>query len=400
VTRHLELRGITWDHERGFAPLRQSALDFQKLHPNVSVHWDKRSLAAFGAQPLEVLAAEYDLVIIDHPFCGTAVALDCLVDLSTLLPTAYIDELRADSVGPSTDSYALGGGRWALPTDAAAQVAAYRNDLLAQLDSSVPSTFAEVVTLAKHARRAGKFVALPLCKTDAACTFVSLLANLGGAPKHTPDTSNDTSSIDRNIACEAIEQLQELALHVHPACVEWSPVSTFEHMQATNEIVYVPFIFGYSNYARPSQVPIHFTDIAGPGPDPRTGAVLGGAGCAISTHCQHPEVAASYLMFVHDARYQAETYFESGGQPGRLSAWKSSRLNRDSNNFFLNTHATLELSYVRPRFHGFVPFLESAGSHIRQLLIAGGSASQLAGFLCSEFESAQCRTQKYQRGVA
>jgi hypothetical protein len=61
------LRGITWDHPRGRAPLVATAAAFARDH-DVRITWDARSLYAFGAQPLEQVAQDYDLRIIDHPF--------------------------------------------------------------------------------------------------------------------------------------------------------------------------------------------------------------------------------------------------------------------------------------------------------------------------------------------
>ena len=38
----------------------------------VAIRWQARSLEAFGDQPLEDVAGDYDLIVIDHPFCGRA----------------------------------------------------------------------------------------------------------------------------------------------------------------------------------------------------------------------------------------------------------------------------------------------------------------------------------------
>ena len=40
-----------------------------------------RSLEAFGDQPLEDVADQYDLIVIDHPFCGRAERTGCLTPL-------------------------------------------------------------------------------------------------------------------------------------------------------------------------------------------------------------------------------------------------------------------------------------------------------------------------------
>jgi len=43
-----ELRGITWDHTRGFLPMVATAQRFSELHPDVRITWEKRSLQHFA----------------------------------------------------------------------------------------------------------------------------------------------------------------------------------------------------------------------------------------------------------------------------------------------------------------------------------------------------------------
>ena len=64
--------------------MRACAEAWQEDH-DVEIAWDWRSLEAFGDQPLEELAPAYDLLVIDHPFCGTAAATRCLAPLDDLL---------------------------------------------------------------------------------------------------------------------------------------------------------------------------------------------------------------------------------------------------------------------------------------------------------------------------
>jgi len=63
----VELRGIGWDHPRCMAPLRACAEAWAAAHPAVALAWEARPLSAFEDQPLEQLAASYDLLAIDHP---------------------------------------------------------------------------------------------------------------------------------------------------------------------------------------------------------------------------------------------------------------------------------------------------------------------------------------------
>ena len=93
-------------------------------HSDVAISWEARPLADFGDQPLEEVASRYDLLLIDHPFCGAAEVAGVLRPLDELLTPEELVALAADAVGPSHDSYAFNGHQWALAIDAACQVSA------------------------------------------------------------------------------------------------------------------------------------------------------------------------------------------------------------------------------------------------------------------------------------
>ncbi len=67
------LKGITWDHPRGFESIEAVSGVFSKNHENVEFSWDVRSLKDFGDYPVTLLAKEYDLIMLDHPHIGSAV---------------------------------------------------------------------------------------------------------------------------------------------------------------------------------------------------------------------------------------------------------------------------------------------------------------------------------------
>jgi len=58
-----KLRGITWDHPRGYAPLHAASAIYRQ-QTGVQVDWAKRSLKDFGDAQLTELARDYDLLII------------------------------------------------------------------------------------------------------------------------------------------------------------------------------------------------------------------------------------------------------------------------------------------------------------------------------------------------
>ena len=84
---------------------------------------------------------------------------------------------------------------------------------------------------------------------------------------------------DRLVGEEILARMGELVAASDPRSLGWNPIQGYDAMSSGDDIVYSSFAFGYSNYARKGRArPIRSTTIAGPGPDPRAGALLGGAG--------------------------------------------------------------------------------------------------------------------------
>ena len=367
------LKGMTWDHPRGYQPLAENVARFQQAHPDIDVSWSRRSLRDFGVQPVEVLAESHDLIVIDHPFCGRARASGCLRDLAPLFPQGFFAMLGRESVGPATRSYSYGGGIWGLPTDAACQVASYRPDLLEGLGAAPPRTFGEVLALGRAARRAGQWLALPSVASDAACLVATLSANMGR-----PIREVDEVMLPVDVFEAVLDTLGALREVCHPGSAAMNPIAVYDAMSSGDEIVYVPFGFGYVNYSRLGvQKPIRFTTIAGPGADPAAGAILGGAGCAISARCADVEAAVTYLTWLHQPAHQAGDYVRHGGQPGLRAAWTDPEVDREAGGFFSGTLETLDKTYVRPRFDGFIPAFEHMGELVSAWLAGEGDRAGL-----------------------
>ena len=152
----IELRGSTWDHTRGYAPMVATAEAYSAVHPDVHIHWERRTLSDFAEMSLPQLALKYDLIVLDHPWMGGCVANRSLLPLDDYLAAAFLSDQARNSVGRSHASYNYEGHQWALAIDAAAQVSAYRPDLMAQLDTEVPQTWDDVIALGQRLKRAGK----------------------------------------------------------------------------------------------------------------------------------------------------------------------------------------------------------------------------------------------------
>ena len=357
------LTGVSWDHPRGHHPMVATAEAYTRSHPDVRIIWETRSLKDFGDYPVELLAERYDLILVDHPFAGTVSGSRCLLPVDDHVPADYLADQEAGSVGPSYASYLYDGHLWALPVDAAGQVSALRPDLL---DRPEPKSWEDVIDLAREQRETDKpLVAIPLVPTDAVLSFFSICASLG-----TPPFSGSFRVVDRPVGEEALEILERLATLAHPESLGWNPIRTLDRMSATDEIAYVPLLFGYSNYARPDfrRNLIHFTNVPRDGHGLPQGAVLGGVGLAVSARTSNPREAFAYARFVADPLTQRTTYFRAGGQPGHRSAWTDEDVNAAANCFFLDTLETLDHAYLRPTHAGYPAFQEEAGNIVHACL--------------------------------
>lgn len=385
MTGSTTLRGLTWDHARGYDPLVACSRRYAELtHGRVHIEWRKRSLHDFGAYPIEELARSFDLLVIDHPFMGQAGRTACFRDLNELIDAATLEELARQGVGPSGAAYAWEGKLFALPTDAAAQVASLRGDLVAGLAETSPRRWSEVMRLAQRARANGQTLAWAGTPTDAACTFLTLAANLG----HTVGRS-DGEFLPADAVGEVMGYLHWIAEHAQASCLDDNPIQVYEAMVASDRMVYCPAAFGYSNYARAGRTPwLRFAPLAGPGTEPRRGALLGGAGMAISAHSQAAGEAAAFTAWLHTPAIQAGLYVEAGGQPGNIAAWRSEAVNATMHNFLSDTLPSLEAAYVRPRFAGFVPFVEDAGVLVNRCLHGQCDARGLHRELAERYRAA------------
>jgi multiple sugar transport system substrate-binding protein len=352
----IELKGTTWDHPRGLGGLTATVAAYQACHPEVRITWVARTLQDFADFSVERLAGEYDLLVFDHPFIGAGARSDCLAPLDDYLPAEYLAEQAASSVGASHASYAFEGRQWALAVDAACHVSAYRPDLLARLDREVPRTWDEVRQLAQAALKNSLGMVIPLIPVDAFMCIYSLCANAGEPPCRAADYF-----VSRVVGRHALTLLRELHALSHPRSRMLNPPAMLNAMATGDELVYCPLTFGYSNYARTGfgKHLIRFGAIPASEEGP-VGAILGGAGLGISRSSPYPQAAAQYAAYAASPEIQSTLYVDGGGQPGHRSAWLDSHANEITHNFFLDTLETIDHSYLRPRFAGYVKMQDQA----------------------------------------
>lgn len=360
----ITLKGITWNHSRGYTPMAATAQRYMDAHPHVTIEWHKRSLKDFGDYPIQKLAEHFDLLIIDHPFAGYAAANPVLLPLDEYLDEDYLADQAANSVGGSYDSYIYDGHLWALPVDAATPISGWRPDLLAKYGLALPETWDDLLDLARQGH-----LAVPGTAVDAIMAFQMLVVAMGEEPcAHPERVVRDETGI------AALERFREFVNLAGPDNLDRNPIRTWEALTTGDRLVYCPFAYGYSNYGRRD-----FTDrpLQSGGlvtfEGVRLRSVLGGTGLAISTRCEAVGTAVDYVRYVASPECQRGLYTITGGQPGHRGAWLDPDLNLLTNNFFADTLPTLDEAYVRPRYAGYIPFQEAAGDLIHEFVRQGGS---------------------------
>jgi multiple sugar transport system substrate-binding protein len=366
MSTRITLRGITWNHSRAFPPLVATGQRFEERHPEIEIHWQKRSLHEFGHSRLEPVARDYDLAVIDHPMMGAVYDAGVFVNLKPLLDREFLSELAGDSVGSSFESYCFREQLLALPIDAAAPAASYRADLLLAAEVDVPRTWTDVLDLARR-----KLVIMPGFHPDVFLNFVGLCVSRTGGFAENPE-----HLIDLETGMETLENLREIASGMSPAIFDWNPIAVYEQMAESRQYAYCPFAYSYNNYSRvgfASNILLFASPVAlSSGRPMRT--VLGGTGVGISTSCSHVPEALEYAKYLAGKLCQRTIYGLSGGQPARRSAWSDDTMNAITNRFFLRTLDCVQAAWVRPRYNGYIQLQETAGIPIVDYLRAGGNA--------------------------
>jgi multiple sugar transport system substrate-binding protein len=321
---------------------------YRRVRPDVRVEWRARPLALFNDQPVEEVAADYDLIFVDHPMTGAVAAGRSLVPLDTVLEAGELAGIAERGIGGSHDSYGWDGHQWALAVDAACQVAAFRTD---RLTADVPTTWDDVLALARSAPGS---VALPLYPSDAICTLITLSAGAAMAAGE-PATWLHPDGADL---------LVELTGMVDAWCYRVNPPALLDAMAGDGTIAYVPAVFGYATLSRP---PLRFADV--PGVDGRPcGAVLGGAGLAVSPSSRQLGEAAAFAAWCLRTDTQRGVLLPAGGQPGDRLVWDDPAADQLTGGFLSATRRTIDASYVRPRDAWWPGFQRDAGLLLVDLL--------------------------------
>lgn len=352
----IKLKGMTWDHDRGYMPLVAATEKFKEICPEVEIDWDKRSLQAFADRPLDVIAEEYDFIIIDHPHIGEASLKGSIVSLDDECRREQLGDLAANSVGPSHESYTLGGRQWALAIDAACQVGCYRPDLLEE----PPKNWDDVIQLAKQGK-----VLWPLKPVDAIDSFMTICANLGH-----PVAESKDQFVAREVAEKVLMLMAEINKYLPEENLVHNPIDVLEIMSTGSKYAYCPLLFGYTNYSRTGyrEHLIQFCDMPAFQGHGVSGSIIGGTGIAVSSQCKHMQEAKDFAYFLASGEVQKSVYFEADGQPAHRAAWLSPETNGASSDFFTKTFQTLDNAWLRPRYNGFLYLADVGGDLVNEFL--------------------------------
>lgn len=354
------LRGLTWDHPRGYGPLL--ALDSLDATPGRNYYgnvderivWDVQPLEGFESASILKTAVDYDIIVMDHPHIADAVLDGALIPLEDLVDARELAAWRAAAAGPSFDSYRFGDRSWAVPIDAATQV------LAAQPSAPALDTWVDVAAFAHGGGR----VALCVAGPHAMNLLLALLA-----AQNVPVAESSVFA-DVDAVAGALTFLRSLHEQCVPGLDDANPIRMLELMQQDRSIAVTPLIYGYVNYAQEDRddaitSPLQFRNAPAWNVGGRRGSVLGGTGLAVSIRCDHPEVAAQHARRLMSEHVQRILVPGSGGQPSSRAAWQDEQVNLDSGDFYRGTLATLEDAWVRPRLSGWPHFQDVASTTIR-----------------------------------
>ena len=361
MNQAVQLTGIAWDHSRALPPLIATAQRYEETHRGIRIHWQKRTLDEFGHMPIDVLAAKFDLIIIDHPWSGFCFEKNLVHDLAQIVPTEKLAELKQNSIGPTFESYVWQKKILALPIDAATPAPSWRPDLLERAGVQPPQTWTEAVALSRR-----KLAVIPGFNADLFLHFVMLVKALGAEP-----CADHEKIASREIMHQAAELLRELTEPMPREIFELNPILVAERMTTADDFAWDAFAYTYNNYARPNFAPkpLRFGNLLSLEPGgPRLRSVLGGTGIALSANCKYVSAALDYALFVASGNVQKGMYVHAGGQPAHRAAWDDKLADELCGGFFSGTSLTQSEAIVRPRYSGYVALQTDGGKALQEFL--------------------------------
>ena len=361
-------RGITWDHPRGRNALTAAAAGAAgagagaaaadgspATPPPVDLSWSAHSLEHLESHPIDELAREYDLIVLDHPHLGEALELHSLQPMDAVVGAERIERWSRESVGPSFDSYSADGYQWALPLDAATQVAVHKPRLVSVAE--LPETWGEVEQLSRRAP-----VALSLAGPHAFLTFASLCVAWGEELSAHPDFG----FVSRATASAVLETMRSIGSRIPAGSELQNPIALLQRLSDGDDIAYCPLVYGYVNY---SGAEVRFADAPSVTPGGRRGSTIGGTGLAVSSHAEVTPELVAHIAWLMSPEAQRRFIPQHDGQPSARAAWTDPEVDAAASGFYSGTLATLQQSWVRPRYAGYIPFQSEGSAIVRDVVL-------------------------------
>ncbi len=350
-----QFTGLTWDHPRGHDALAEAARRLNADRASALLRWNKQPLECFESAPIADLAADNDLLVLDHPHIGEAVAQGCLIPLEELFCADQIAAWRRDSIGPSMRSYFWGGRHWALPLDVATHTMVRRPDVV----GDPPAGWDEVLELARKLP-----VAQSIAGPHAFLTLISIAGGWGFSP-------GGDAMLPDDPATRALDIMHRLFALRPLGSEKMNPIDLCETMARSHDIVLVPLAFNYVTYSAPGHLEhrLAFSDsLRDPG---GFGGVIGGTGIGFSARARPVPELLDHIAWLMHRDTQTGFIPDFGGQPSARLAWNDDAVNAGSGNFYRDTAASAEHALLRPRFDGYVAFQAAAADRLRQALETG-----------------------------
>lgn len=346
---------MTWSHPRATEPLAA----FARARPDLpSIDWDSQPLCAFEAHPIGELARQYDVMVIDHPGIGAAVAVGALRPLDELFDAGQLAAWQRGSVGPTWSSYRYLDRQWALPIDAATQVSVLRADS----DLVPPTRWDQLPAFA-----ATHPTTLCLAGPHAGLTVLAMASSAGAF-----GASDEDAILDPGFGGEALELLKYLWDDVDHTVSLQDPIAVHRAIAAQDGPVSCPLAYGYANYA-PA---VRWSDAAGWRSGP-PGTVLGGTGLAVSALTDaDPDDLRHYICGYLDPSVQDHLVPSAGGQPATAAAWNDPAVDRAAAGFYSSTRASIDAAWIRPRRPGWIAVQDTVSEMVRESVTNQGDSAR------------------------
>jgi multiple sugar transport system substrate-binding protein len=177
--------------------------------------------------------------------------------------------------------------------------------------------------------------------------------------------------IDPDAARESLETMRRILALCPQEALDWNSIALHEAMGARDDLVYCPAVYCYLTYAETDLGrPLRFADLPAMerGGAPR-GSTVGGAGIALSARSRVAEAAIGFLRFIAEAETQ-RLFTRHHGQPARIEAWTDPEADERFSGAFSAVRRTMELSWIRPRWPGYLT-LQAEGGRIVEAHLRG-----------------------------